>query len=235
MSIVGQLKALNVQQANGGSVGKSFYDRNPLKVLLDGPDGCGKGSIISKTKEKLENLGISVSVINTTAERNAPPSVRKVLISKESTPVERFAAALLLYAGGASRWRPGDSDVILFDRGWAGFLVYNQIPWTSFHSQALLIPDVDMPVLVTAPFEQLTARINSRNGSNFVSHQDSDLEYRHEVYSKYEECFTTLSELRGKDFKIIHNDDGCLDKSVYELTTHILARLNINAQPILSC
>lgn len=199
----------------------------PAMIVVDGTDGAGKDTVLERAVLKLAEK-YKVHVVRSTEpiEFNESSSkARAVLTSSQSTPHDRFLAALYLYqANLLYNAPPPGTDVCLIYRGWSGFYAYNPIEFLDREENFLLIPDVDAAVLITAPFDTLTNRLNERKiDSPDLSYQDTDLEYRKSVYDNYTQAFLDLSLMRMKPHAVIMNDDGLLNKSVDSLVRFVAA------------
>jgi len=207
----------------------------PLKFLIEGPDGCGKSVIIKHLISRFKANGYALyHCVTTTPNPDCPGELnaRTKLIAKDSTVEQRLIAALTLYHANMKRaeerMKHGDWDLILIERGFSGFLAYNRIEWLDIKEQAHLIPNVDHAIFISSGFEELTERIQARNKgmAGNVPHQDSDLEYRKEVFDKYASYFNLLAEVKEMDkARVVYNYNGRLEQSttvIYDFITGLV-------------
>lgn len=193
----------------------------PVVIVIDGADGSGKDKCIEEAMKILLKEGLDVEVVKTTEPIEGNPdtvTARATLIAPATDPSNRFLAALYLYQANIQKaMRNLPNDVLLVYRGWAGFIVYNKIPWLSIQAQSCMIPSVDGAILITADFDTLTRRIKNRNQGNEnedASFQDTSLDYRLSVFREYGQVFKDLGEERKTPYLMVYNQDGSLDSTV---------------------
>jgi thymidylate kinase len=195
----------------------------PFRAIIDGPDGTGKDTILKLVQERLIESIPSFEVVRTTEPIEGDEdsiTARRLLVSPTTDSSNRFLSAFYLYQ---ENMRAANNKVPLqlLYRGFAGFVVYNEINWMTNDGQFKLIPKVDAAILITAPFETLTSRLERRTEQN-EDYQDKDLQYRANVHSRYEKVFKDLSEKQKIPSLVVYNEDGFLEDSVKGCVDFIL-------------
>lgn len=195
-----------------------------FKVCIIGPDGSGKTSLIPAIAANIK--GLSVDIIRTTAVVPGDELTyewRKDLLSEDTTPFRRFMCAFGLYTTNFNNYvlktLRNPPDVLIIERGYSSMITYNRVEKWSLKQQQGLIPHVDFPVYVNAPFDQLTARLSRRHSTDF---QDNNLEYRQKVWQQGVDDYYDLVNARNDQWLVADNSDGQFENVADEIAFNIV-------------
>jgi thymidylate kinase len=209
-----------------------------LKVCVLGPDGSGKSSLIPALAKHLRESSLMVAIISSTTALSSRPETtawREQLVSPDTTATDRFYAALGLYHANMSHFLSKCCaahvfpDVLIIDRGYSSLVTYNRVPTLTLSFQESLIPYIDVPIYVDAPFDQLSVRLAKRGGTDY---QDTDLEFREKIWQQGPADFCSLAKERKDAGLFIMNTDGHFADSLRIMEHSVKTQLRIRGHKL---
>lgn len=171
------------------------------KVCLLGMDFAGKSTILPLLVKELEKHNKNVAVVkstHSTIEQRHNDLWRQQLVSEETTNLQRFNAALMLYESNMNLLNQStDSmiynkiDFLLIERGFSDLAAYNRV--YPLDTQIKLIPDVDFAFYIRASWDVLNARAAKRISTDF---QDTDTKFREKIFNEGPNMFEHFSRIK---------------------------------------
>ncbi|MBR3161360.1 MAG: guanylate kinase [Bacilli bacterium] len=177
-------------------------------IVISGPSGAGKGTIISKLKEVNKNYWLSISMTSRDIRKNDIPDETYFFVSKEEFKERIEKGVFLEYAEYNGNYYGTPRDKIV-DKLNQGFDVILEIDIQGALKVQKLVPDVILIFIVPPSVDELRRRLVGRGTDS-----------KEKILSRFKIAYQEINGITKYNYVVVNDD---VEKAVEKVNAILLS------------